>query len=324
MFCFYHIERIEGYKVRHGCGRPGPFPRRHRGAYRILCSQGIHGRFRLVPGHSPQEGPYPRMSDSPLRSGRPLASGTSDATLTELEHNAPEPVGPSIPSGFAAARATPDARNNQVREHTRPALSRTRPRPPETVEIERALPIARIVSLAAVLALLIGAIWLDRDNHQPVAGFGMIATPGTTNGLVRAPEEGEPAPNFRLRTSEGGVVELASLQGEVVVLHFWTTWCFECRAELESLQALTGQDGVTVLGIDAGERASRVNAAADDFGLTYTQLLDVDREVSQAYGAWSYPATVVIGADGVVQTVAHGPMPPDALEEAVDIALAGG
>src|SRR5690606_9871349 len=99
---------------------------------------------------------------------------------------------------------------------------------------------------------------------------------------------------------DGGVIELASLQGEVVVLHFWTTWCFECRAELDALQALAGREGVTVLGIDAGERASRVIAAADDFRITYTQLLDLDREVSQAYGAWSYPATVVIGTDGVI------------------------
>ena len=108
-------------------------------------------------------------------------------------------------------------------------------------------------------------------------------------------------------------------RGEVVVLHFWTTWCLECRDEVPGLAELAGE-GVIVLGIDAGEPMSRVESAADDLDIPYPVLVDADAEVALAYGVTEYPATVVIDAGGIVRAVTYGPVPIAALAEQVTAA----
>jgi peroxiredoxin len=186
--------------------------------------------------------------------------------------------------------------------------------------------VQRVALIAVVIALVASAFWLDRNRPAPVAGYGPILQPGgvtvvTGSGLA----VGELAPDFRLRTTDGEIVELSSLRGQPVVLHFWTTWCLDCAADLPALQELAGAegDGVTVLGIDVGEPAGRVQDAAARHGAGYPMLLDRDEAVAAAYGATAYPATVLVDASGVVQAIHQGPISPDELRSQVDDLGAG-
>ena len=45
---------------------------------------------------------------------------------------------------------------------------------------------------------------------------------GLTAGIAVA---ADPAPNFALKTADGKTVELKQLQGKVVIVNFWATWC---------------------------------------------------------------------------------------------------
>lgn len=168
----------------------------------------------------------------------------------------------------------------------------------------------RIVLITLVILLVTGALWADRGRHDPVAGYGVIPQPGAMSvaALESGLDAGDPAPNFRLLGADGDVVELSSLQGQPVLLHFWTTWCLECAVDLPMMQELSGRYGedLQVIGIDIGEPAGRVDAAAKRHGARYPMLLDRDELVARAYGVSTYPATFVIDAEGVIVSTQAG------------------
>jgi peroxiredoxin len=186
--------------------------------------------------------------------------------------------------------------------------------------------VTSVVSLVTVLLLVLAALWADRGRHDPVPPFGLMPPPGMATDGAWSPapggalEAGDEAPNFLLRTADGEVVELAALRGQVVVLHFWTTWCLDCRAEMPALGEVGAADGVTVLGVAVDEPAGRVEDAVAGLDVPYLVALDADGEVALAYGAGRPPVTVVLDAGGTVHAVTYGPLAADALVAQVSAA----
>ena len=81
----------------------------------------------------------------------------------------------------------------------------------------------------------------------------------------------------------GPAQPLSKLQGQVVLLNFWATWCYPCRVEMPSMQALYEayqHAGFTILAIasDAQGR-SVVGPFAEEHQLTFPILLDTHNAV---------------------------------------------
>ena len=111
-----------------------------------------------------------------------------------------------------------------------------------------------------------------------------------------------------LRDWDDRVVALKPVQKQVLVIHFWATWCAPCVEELPSLDQLAGElaePGVGILAVseDRGgvadvrrffeHRAAPAHAAA---------VLDPQRLAAKAMGITTLPTTVVIGCDGSEHT----------------------
>ncbi len=109
-------------------------------------------------------------------------------------------------------------------------------------------------------------------------------------------------PDFILQDTDDNTFQLSSTQGDVVLLHFFLTWCGTCVDEAGSLNALHKEykeDGVTIIGIalDSGN-LEVVKAFIDNLELEYPLLLD-DGVVSAAYGILEVvPQIFVIDRDG--------------------------
>ncbi|MGW8369951.1 MAG: TlpA family protein disulfide reductase, partial [Gammaproteobacteria bacterium] len=78
-----------------------------------------------------------------------------------------------------------------------------------------------------------------------------------------AGEIGGAAPDFDLASRDGGRVALGDLEGQVVMVNFWATWCGPCREEIPHLDALYRRYsdlGFMLLGVNVEEDASGADA----------------------------------------------------------------
>ncbi len=97
-----------------------------------------------------------------------------------------------------------------------------------------------------------------------------------------------------------GPPALETSSHEVVIVHFFATWCEPCREELPALRRLaerTDSRRLRVLTISVGEVDARVRNFADKFPMNFPILLDRDRTVARAWNVSGLPTTFVLDRD---------------------------
>ncbi len=151
--------------------------------------------------------------------------------------------------------------------------------------------------------------------------FGLVLLAGLSlAGPLSAtgpPAPGEPGRPFTLSDLDGRPVTLSSFRGRLVLLHFWATWCPTCREEMAILEEATRAhaDRLVILGVNLGEKRSKVAAYVKEAGITFPILLDGRGKVAAAYGVLSLPITLVIAPDGrVAERVLMGSLDREGVE----------
>jgi cytochrome c biogenesis protein CcmG/thiol:disulfide interchange protein DsbE len=156
---------------------------------------------------------------------------------------------------------------------------------------------------------------------------------GLLNSTAPRPEEGEPAPNFKLEFFEGyewdgrATANLSDMKGRIVVLNFWASWCVECRYEAEVLENASrkyADDGVVFLGVAYADVEPKSLEYMQEFGVSYPHAPDLGTDISQAYEITGVPETFVIGPDGKIAYFQVAPITQDTLEEVIDSLLEEG
>jgi cytochrome c biogenesis protein CcmG/thiol:disulfide interchange protein DsbE len=127
--------------------------------------------------------------------------------------------------------------------------------------------------------------------------------------LVEASFADTPAPTFSLRSLDGQTFSNASLNGNIVLLEFWATWCPYCRKDQPAVDAIQSEyagRGVVVVAVDVGEDESIVKQYLQKSPRSCSVALDESNAVTSRFGMDGVPHYVVIDRSGNVVAVRSG------------------
>ena len=130
----------------------------------------------------------------------------------------------------------------------------------------------------------------------------------------------EPAPRFNAITTTGEKFTNTSIQGKVVLLEFWTTWCGYCADEAAFVDKI-GHDladkGLLLLAIDVGESKKTVKKYLEQHPRNCKIVFMEDTNLAAMYAATSYPIYVVIDREGNVAGTQRGAGGEEALRKLI-------
>ncbi|WP_395735784.1 TlpA family protein disulfide reductase [Prosthecobacter sp.] len=119
--------------------------------------------------------------------------------------------------------------------------------------------------------------------------------------------------DLKFTAVDGREVDVSKLQGKVVLIDFWATWCGPCVAELPNVLKAYKElhpKGFEIVGISLDSDKAELEAFVKQKGMEWPQFFDGKgwkNEISSKYGIDSIPAMWLLNKKGmVVSTNARG------------------
>ena len=120
------------------------------------------------------------------------------------------------------------------------------------------------------------------------------------------------APDFTLKSMQGGNLKLSEHRGEVVMINFWASWCAPCREEMPILNDLYlryRDMGFTLLGVNVEEDSGGAKKMMSELKVVFPVLFDTSNEVSKMYKVEAMPSTILVDRDGNMRYLHRGYLP---------------
>ena len=170
----------------------------------------------------------------------------------------------------------------------------------ETI-VRKIIPAVALIALAVVVILLIRRPWVRAEADRPTT---KVESDLSRDASMAAPEFAEGT-----EWLQSEPLTLASLRGQVVVVHFWTFGCINCKHNYpvyKDWQATYAGKGVTLLGIHTPEfeyeaEATQVRAQAEKHGLKFPIALDAGGRNWKNWDNRYWPSIYLIDKKGRVR-----------------------
>jgi thiol-disulfide isomerase/thioredoxin len=165
-----------------------------------------------------------------------------------------------------------------------------------------------------------------------VLGFAMLGLAGCkvhsagssqmAAATVAAGEIGSLLPAFKLRDLQGRELSSTALEGKVVLIDFWATWCQPCKKEMPGYQKLLDRyrsRGFVVIGFKFDTMADTEDPLkfARRIGVHYPLAVAPDELKRKFGGIEGLPTTMLYDRHGVLRKKVVGFEYTEAIESAV-------
>ncbi|MEL7590411.1 MAG: TlpA disulfide reductase family protein [Anaerolineaceae bacterium] len=136
---------------------------------------------------------------------------------------------------------------------------------------------------------------------------------------------GSNIPDFSVTTFTGETFQKSQLQGKVVLLNFWSSWCASCDEEgaaLEEVWQEVKDDGeIIFIGVNYVDTEKDSLAFLEKYGITFPNGPDMGSRISRLFKVDAVPETYIIGRDGRLVAIQIGPFQSaDEIRAALDLA----
>jgi thiol-disulfide isomerase/thioredoxin len=111
-------------------------------------------------------------------------------------------------------------------------------------------------------------------------------------------------PDVEFQTLEGKPFRLKELQGQVVLLNFWATYCIPCREEIPALNSLQHElqaRGLTIVGASLDDSADGVNSYQKEVAKFDYQVLLGGSDAKVKFEQSVLPTTYLIDRQGRIR-----------------------
>ena len=135
----------------------------------------------------------------------------------------------------------------------------------------------------------------------------LVALPATAG--VQVGQVAPPVSLPLLATDNPGMLSLQSLQGKVVYLDFWASWCGPCRVsfpQLEELRQEFGPQGFEVLAVNVDEFEPDALRFLEEVSVTYPVVRDGAGDTPATFGILGMPTGYLIDRAGTIRLIHQG------------------
>ncbi|MGH9783940.1 MAG: TlpA disulfide reductase family protein [Terriglobia bacterium] len=174
----------------------------------------------------------------------------------------------------------------------------------------------KVLLVGMFLTVAAVAMYVIERNRGPVPA----ANPGTATTSAPAPAiRGVAAPEFELPNLDGTPLRKSDLQGKVLLVNFWATWCAPCEIEIPwfiDFQKKYQDDGLEVIGISLDEEGpEKVKKYVAEHKVNYKIVMGDEKTAEAFGGVIGLPTSFIVDREGKFYSMHRGLVGKDVVEE---------